>query len=198
MPSACQTATCSQGRPRVFPWTEEKTKPVVSNKHRNSDALSVGVGQPRDGTYKSWETRMTKPQSGDPFSQFAAMFQQYQLPGLDVSAILEARRKDVEALTEANQAAFGGMQAIQDKQLEILRRALDDFQSIAQQLASSPTKPPVNPADAVQKALHAALADMQDIAQKTQRTQTEAYAIVSKRIEDAVQELKTSLERPQK
>jgi phasin family protein len=141
---------------------------------------------------------MTKPQSGDPFSQFAAMFQQYQLPGLDVSAILEARRKDVEALTEANQAAFGGMQAIQDKQLEILRRALDDFQSIAQQLASSPTKPPVNPADAVQKALHAALADMQDIAQKTQRTQTEAYAIVSKRIEDAVQELKTSLERPQK
>jgi phasin family protein len=141
---------------------------------------------------------MTKPQSGDPFSQFAAMFQQYQLPGLDVSAILEARRKDVEALTEANQAAFGGMQAIQDKQLEILRRALDDFQSIAQQLASSPTKPPVNPTDAVQKALHAALADMQDIAQKTQRTQTEAYAIVSKRMEDAVQELKTSLERPQK
>jgi phasin family protein len=141
---------------------------------------------------------MTKPQSGDPFSQFAAMFQQYQLPGLDVSAILEARRKDVEALTEANQAAFGGMQAIQDKQLEILRRALDDFQSIAQQLASSPTKPPVNPTDAVQKALHAALADMQDIAQKTQQTQTEAYAIVSKRMEEAVQELKTSLERPQK
>jgi phasin family protein len=141
---------------------------------------------------------MTKPQSGDPFSQFAAMFQQYQLPGLDVSAILEARRKDVEALTEANQAAFGGMQAIQDKQLEILRRALDDFQSIAQQLASSPTKPPVNPTDAVQKALHAALADMQDIAQKTQQAQTEAYAIVSKRMEEAVQELKTSLERPQK
>jgi phasin family protein len=141
---------------------------------------------------------MTKPQSGDPFSQFAAMFQQYQLPGVDVSAILEARRKDVEALTEANQAAFGGMQAIQDKQLEILRRALDDFQSIAQQLASSPTKPPVNPTDAVQKALHAALADMQDIAQKTQQAQTEAYAIVSKRMEEAVQELKTSLERPQK
>jgi phasin family protein len=141
---------------------------------------------------------MNKPQSGDPFSQFAAMFQQYQLPGVDVSAILEARRKDVEALTEANQAAFGGMQAIQDKQLEILRRALDDFQSIAQQLASSPTKPPVNPTDAVQKALHAALADMQDIAQKTQQAQTEAYAIVSKRMEEAVQELKTSLERPQK
>ena len=141
---------------------------------------------------------MTKPQSGDPFSQFAAMFQQYQLPGVDVSAILEARRKDVEALTEANQAAFGGMQAIQCKQLEILRHALNDFQSIAQQLASSPTKPPVNPTDAVQKALHAALADMQDIAQKTQRTQTEAYAIVSKRMEEAVQELKTSLDRPQK
>ena len=39
---------------------------------------------------------MNKPQYGDPFSQFAAMFQQYKLPGLDVSAIVDARRKDVD------------------------------------------------------------------------------------------------------
>ncbi|WP_423908463.1 phasin family protein [Caballeronia sp.] len=142
--------------------------------------------------------QMNKPQYGDPFSQFAAMFQQYQLPGLDVSAILEARRKDVEALAEANQIAFGGMQAIQGKQLDILRRALGDFQTITQQLASSPAKPQVNPTDAVQKALHAALADMQDIAQKTQQAQTEAYAVVSKRMEDAVAELKASVNPPAK
>ena len=111
---------------------------------------------------------MNKPQYGDPFSQFAAMFQQYKLPGLDVSAIVDARRKDVEALAEANQVAFGGMQAIQGKQLEILRSALDNFQTVAQQLATSPAKPAVSPTEVVQKALHLALADMQDIAQKTQ------------------------------
>jgi hypothetical protein len=139
---------------------------------------------------------MNKPQYGDPFSQFAAMFQQYKLPGLDMSAILDARRKDVEALAEANQVAFGGMQAIQGKQLEILRCALDNFQTVAQQLATSPAKPAVSPADVVQNALHLALADMQDIAQKTQQAQTQAYAIVAKRMEQAANELRASLEQP--
>ena len=139
---------------------------------------------------------MNKPQYGDPFSQFAAMFQQYKLPGLDMSAILDARRKDVEALAEANQVAFGGMQAIQGKQLEILRSALDNFQTIAQQLATSPAKPEVSPTDVVQNALHLALADMQDIAQKTQQAQTQACAIVAKRMEQAANELRASLEQP--
>jgi len=139
---------------------------------------------------------MNKPQYGDPFSQFAAMFQQYKLPGLDVSAIVDARRKDVEALAEANQVAFGGMQAIQGKQLEILRSALDNFQTVAQQLATSPAKPEVSPTDVVQNAFHLALADMQDIAQKTQQAQTQAYAIVAKRMEQAANELRASLEQP--
>ncbi|SAL21632.1 phasin [Caballeronia sordidicola] len=141
---------------------------------------------------------MAKPEYSDPFSQFAAMFQQYKLPGFDVQAILDARRKDVEALAAANRVAFGGMEALRDKQLEILRRALGDFQTIAQQFAASPGKATTNPTEVVQKALHQALADMQDIAQKTQQAQTEAYAIVTKRIEEAAKELKSSMEQQQK
>jgi phasin family protein len=139
---------------------------------------------------------MTKPEYSDPFSQFSAMFQQYKLPGFDVQAILDARRKDVEALAAANRVAFGGMEALRDKQIEILRRALNDFQGIAQQFATTPAKASSNPTEVVQKALHQALADMQEIAQKTQQAQTEAYAIVTKRIEEAAKELKSSLEQP--
>ncbi len=139
---------------------------------------------------------MTKPEYSDPFSQFSAMFQQYKLPGFDVQAILDARRKDVEALAAANRVAFGGMEALRDKQIEILRRALSDFQGIAQQFPPRPTKPPSNPTEVVQKALHQALADMQEIAQKTQQAHTEAYAIVTKRIEEAAKELKSSMEQP--
>jgi phasin family protein len=139
---------------------------------------------------------MTKPEYSDPFSQFSAMFQQYKLPGFDVQAILDARRKDVEALAAANRVAFGGMEALRDKQIEILRRALNDFQGIAQQFAGSAKGASANPTEVVQKALHQALADMQEIAQKTQQAQTEAYAIVTKRIEEAAKELKSSLEQP--
>ncbi|SAL11988.1 phasin [Caballeronia turbans] len=132
----------------------------------------------------------------DPFSQFAAMFQQYQLPGFDVTAIMESRRKDVEALAATNRVAFGGMEALRDKQVEILRRTLSDLETIAKQLANTSTQPPFNANEVVQRALHNALADMQDIARTTQQTQAEAYALVSKRMEDALRELKASIEKP--
>ena len=133
----------------------------------------------------------------DPFSQFAAMFQQYQLPGFDVTAIMESRRKDVEALAATNRVAFGGMEALRDKQVEILRRTLGELETIAKQFATASTQPPINANEVVQRALHNALADMQDIARTTQHTQAEAYALVSKRMEDALKELKASIEKPQ-
>jgi hypothetical protein len=140
---------------------------------------------------------MNQTNFGDPFSQFAAMFQQYQLPGFDVSAIMESRRKDVEALAATNRVAFGGMEALRDKQLEILRRTLSDLEGIAKQFASGAGKPPFNANEVVQRALHNALADMQDIARTTQQTQAEAYALVSKRLEDSLNELKSSMDKPQ-
>jgi len=83
-----------------------------------------------------------------------------------------------------------------DKQVEILRRTLSDLETIAKQLANTSTQPPFNANEVVQRALHNALADMQDIARTTQQTQAEAYALVSKRMEDALRELKASIEKP--
>jgi hypothetical protein len=139
---------------------------------------------------------MNQSKFSDPFSQFAAMFQQYKLPGFDVSAILEARRRDVEALAATNQVAFGGMQALRDKQLEILRRTLSELEVIAQQLEASPKKLSFDATEVVQRALRDGLADMEDIARTTQQTQAEAYALVAQRMDDALKELKASLSRP--
>jgi phasin family protein len=139
---------------------------------------------------------MNQSNFSDPFSQFAAMFQQYKLPGFDVAAILESRRKDVEALAATNQVAFGGMQALREKQLEILRRTLSDLESIAQQFAASSATPPFNATEVVQRALQNGLADMQDIARTTQQTQAEAYALVARRMEETLNELK-AFNRPQ-
>ncbi|MDR5753143.1 MULTISPECIES: phasin family protein [unclassified Caballeronia] len=139
---------------------------------------------------------MNQAKFADPFSQFAAIFQQYKLPGFDVTAILESRRKDVEALAAANQVAFGGMQALRDKQLEILRRTLSELEVIAQQLEASPKKLSFDATEVVQRALRDGLADMEDIARTTQQTQAEAYALVAQRMDDALKELKASLSRP--
>ena len=49
---------------------------------------------------------------GTPFVDVTKILEQFKLPGVDLNAILEARRKDVEALTQANQIAYENMQEI--------------------------------------------------------------------------------------
>ena len=57
------------------------------------------------------------------------MLEQFKLPGVDTKEIVEARRKDIDALVQANQAIYEGMQALANKQGELLQKAMADIQS---------------------------------------------------------------------
>lgn len=131
----------------------------------------------------------------NPFGEFTKMLEQFKLPGFDVPAIMEARRKDVEALVKANQTALLGMQTLGQKQAEMLRRTLGELQSLASQMSASGGTQSANTAELVQQTLHKTLADMQELAQATYQTQTETYAVISKRMDENIQELKTLLKQ---
>src|SRR5438445_659939 len=65
-----------------------------------------------------------------PAFDFTKMLQQFQIPGVDFSSIIERERKNNEALAEANRIAFEGWQNLVRRQGEILqdsmKRAVDD------------------------------------------------------------------------
>lgn len=52
------------------------------------------------------------PKTEMPFMDVSHLLEQFKVPGVDVSAILEARRKDIEALVTANRQAYEGMQLL--------------------------------------------------------------------------------------
>ena len=130
----------------------------------------------------------------NPFAEFNKMFEQFKLPGFDVPAVMEARRKDVEALITANQTAVQGMQALAQKQAEMLRTTLTELQDVAQKQAASGGVPSAQTAELVQQTLHKALADMQQLAQAAYQSQADSYAVIAKRVEENVEELKTLLQ----
>jgi phasin family protein len=138
---------------------------------------------------------MEQPNAANPFGEFTKMLEQFKLPGFDVPAIMEARRKDVEALVTANQTALQGMQSLGQKQAEMLRTTLGELQSLANQMSASGGPQAANMAELVQQTLHKALADMQELAQAAYHTQAETYAVVTKRVEENIQELKTLLQQ---
>jgi phasin family protein len=137
---------------------------------------------------------MERPDAANPFGDFTKMLEQFKLPGFDVPAIMEARRKDVEALVTANQAALQGMQSLAQKQAEMLRTTLSELQSLATQFGTAGGAPSAQTAELVQQTLHKALADMQQLAQAAYQSQAESYAVIAKRVEENVQELKTLLQ----
>ena len=52
----------------------------------------------------------------NPFGDMTKVFEQIKIPGVDMAAIIEARRKDIDTLFEANKAVYEGVQALANKQ----------------------------------------------------------------------------------
>jgi phasin family protein len=117
-----------------------------------------------------------------------------KIPGFDMNAIMAAQRKNIEALTAANQAAVQGMQAVAQRQAEILSQAMSEVSSIAQQLAGSASNPQemtTKQAELARKGFEQALANMRELAEMVSKSNTETFAIINKRVTESLQELKS-------
>jgi phasin family protein len=129
----------------------------------------------------------TTPQN--PFGDVTKMLEKFKVPGIDMTAIIEARRKDIEAVVESNKAAMAAMQAMASKQAEMLTSAMQDIQANAKGLAGS-VGDPAKQTDIAKKAFAKAVADMKDLAAMTQKAQTESMASITKRANEHMAEIK--------
>jgi len=116
-----------------------------------------------------------------------------KIPGFDMQGAMEAQRKNIEALTAANQAAVQGMQAVAQRQAEILSQAMGEVSSIAQQFSSAgnPQEMSAKQAELARKGFEQALANMRELAEMVNKSNTDAFAIINKRVNENLQELKT-------
>ncbi|NUX55718.1 TIGR01841 family phasin [Paraburkholderia youngii] len=128
------------------------------------------------------------------FAEYTKVLGQFKLPGVDVAAILESRRKDIEALAQANNAALAGVQSLGLKQAEILRTTMTELQSLVAKLGAQGAAPGANAGEVVQQALHKALVDMQELADTAYRAQSDSIAVVTKRVAEHVEDLKALLQ----
>jgi phasin family protein len=133
------------------------------------------------------------------FGDITKMLEQYKLPGIDVAAIVDMRRKDIEALMTANRVALEGAQSVGQKQVEILRSTLDQLSSLIQQATASGsmTEKTTKTGELVQQFLQRALEDMRELAETAYKSQSDTYAVLTKRIQENIDEARALL-RPDK
>src|SRR4051812_38879402 len=94
----------------------------------------------------------------NPFLDLQTLMTQFSVPGVDLAAVIESRRKDIDALVAANQSAIEAAQALGRKQTEMLTQAMQDIQQAARDTASGvglgdPAKQQANARKAIEKAI---------------------------------------------
>ncbi|HXW75522.1 MAG TPA: phasin family protein [Steroidobacteraceae bacterium] len=127
-----------------------------------------------------------------PFSDFNKLIEQFKVPGVDLSAIIESGRKDFEALAEANKAAYQGLQALARKQGEVLTEAMQKVQDAAKHAAGMPAD--AKSADVAREAYKRTLAHMKEMAEIVRNSNAEAMTKVADRAIEHLQDLKKMIQ----
>jgi hypothetical protein len=112
------------------------------------------------------------------------MLEQFKLPGVDTKEIVDARRKDIDALVQANKAIYEGMQALANKQGELLQTAMADIQAAVKGVAGGiGVGDPGKQGELARKAY-------EDLAEIARQSQTEAMAKITQRGTEHLDEVK--------
>ncbi|MDR6854410.1 TIGR01841 family phasin [Variovorax guangxiensis] len=133
-----------------------------------------------------------------PLKGMAERLQNLPLAGA-ASTIVESGRKDLQALMEANERSYQGLQAVVARQTEMLKASIVDWQGTVKGM--SPGEPRENLAklDAMGKAaFKQALDDIRELSELAAKSQAEAFDIVSQRIRANVDEVSKLLKTPRK
>jgi phasin family protein len=137
----------------------------------------------------------TKPEV--PTVNISELLERFKVPGIDLPALVEAQRKNVEALREANQKAYSGALALAQRQAEIFEKTMHEWQATAKELIakSSAENTATKQADLARKAIENALANMRELAEMAAKSQAEAYEVIGKRVKTGLAEFQDYLKK---
>ncbi len=126
------------------------------------------------------------------FTKIAA---DYKIPGLDVEALVGAQRRNIEAITAANQLAFEGLQAVGRRQAEILRQTLEETAAVLRDAVAqgTPEEKLAKQTDLAKQAFEKALANMKELADLLAKSNQDAAAVISARVTASIDEVKSLL-----
>jgi phasin family protein len=129
--------------------------------------------------------------TGTPFVDVTKLLEQFKLPGIDIDAIVQARRKDVEALTQANQIVYEAMQALARREAEILQQTMAEWQgAMAGMAGNNPAEMAAKGTELATQAFGRALANMRELAEMASRSQAQTYEVLNKRFQENLENLR--------
>lgn len=119
----------------------------------------------------------------------------FKVPGVDFESIIASQRKNIEAVTAANQLAVEGLQAVLRRQSEIIRQSIEEASSLVGDLTSvsAPEEKAAKQADLVKSAFEKALANIKELSEIVAKSNSEAAEVLTKRVSESLEEVKAAI-----
>jgi phasin family protein len=130
-------------------------------------------------------------------SKIREILQRYQFPGFDLDAFIQARRADIDSVSQATAVAFRGAQTITEKQADLLEAALDELKVALSSVSTTPgnstsaEEVSKKQGDLLQDAIARILDDMKQMAEAVQRAQKEIFDIALERARSNAEQLRS-------
>ncbi len=127
--------------------------------------------------------------------QLQSVFKAFQPANVDVKALMEVQKANIEALTAANKLAVEGAQELFQLQTKLFQEAMQDATDAANALAKShdPSEVAEQQTELMQQALEKTVRNSKEISELIRKNQSEVTAKVYQRVTENLAELKDSL-----
>ena len=118
--------------------------------------------------------------------------EKFQLPGVDVAALVDWQRKDMETLVEANRQAYEGVRALIERRNEILQETLGQFQAAVKDATSSEAI--AKQAEAGKQGVEKVIANIRELAEMEAQSRNNAWKVVQDRMQENLANLQKLLQ----
>lgn len=136
---------------------------------------------------------MANPMGADWLADFTKAFGDMRAPGVDMGSLVAMQRKNIEALTQANQLALEGAQAVLRHQLELTRRTMEQFSEMLtgfMQPNGSMEDRLAKQAEYSKSALEKGMSNARELADLMTKANSEAFNVLTRRVSETLEEMK--------
>jgi phasin family protein len=120
------------------------------------------------------------------------LIEKFQLPSIDIDALIDWQRRDMEALTEANRQASEGLKALVERRNEILRETLAEWQAAVKDATSAEAI--TKRAEAAKQGVQKAIANFRELSEMEAQSRNNAWKIVQERMQENMATLQKLLQ----
>lgn len=142
--------------------------------------------------------RKTAPSAADMLNPLKGMAERLQNLNMTdgASKLLDSGRKDLQALMQANEKSFQGLQTVVQRQTEMIKSAITDWQAAAKDIPGKDPKESLAKLDALgRQSFQRAVDDIKELANLAAKSQADAFEVVRQRIQSNVDEVTKMLQR---